>query len=99
MKSKGKENSANESSLELKYCERCGGLWLRPVGGGQVYCVECARAMGELPPASYPRKSPGSARMPLGPRWGMDESDDQSYEDQSYEEYDDFDLDAAGGVA
>ena len=94
MKSKGKENSANESSLELKYCERCGGLWLRPVGGGQVYCVACARAMGELPPASYPRKSPGSARMPLGPRWGADEGDDQSYE-----EYDDFDLDAAGGVA
>ncbi len=87
MKSKGKENSANESSLELKYCERCGGLWLRPVGGGQVYCVACACAMGE-------RKNPGSARMPMGPRWGVDESDDQSCE-----EYGEFDLDAAGGVA
>jgi len=52
MKSKGKENSANESSLELKYCEHCGGLWLRPAGGGQVYCVACACAMGELPEAA-----------------------------------------------
>jgi len=32
--------------------------------------------------------------MPLGPRWGADESDDESYG-----EYRDFDLDAAGGVA
>src|SRR5258708_30331713 len=94
MKSKGKENSANESSLELKYCERCGGLWLRPAGGGQVYCVACARAMGELPPASYPRKSPGSARMPLGPRWRVNNSDDERYG-----EYGDFDLDAAEGGA
>jgi Zn-finger nucleic acid-binding protein len=94
MKSKGKENSANESSLELKYCERCGGLWLRPTGGGQVYCVACAQAMGELPPASYQRKGVGSARMPQGPRWGMDDGDDESYE-----KYRDFDLNAAGGVA
>ncbi len=41
-----------ESSLELKYCERCGGLWLRPVGGEQIYCTVCARAMAELPPPS-----------------------------------------------
>ena len=48
-------SSANELRFELKYCERCGGLWLRPVGGGQVYCVACGRAMAELPPASYDR--------------------------------------------
>jgi Zn-finger nucleic acid-binding protein len=41
-----------ERSLELKYCERCGGLWLRPAGGEQIYCTTCARAMGELPPSS-----------------------------------------------
>lgn len=39
-------------SLELKYCERCGGLWLRPAGGGQIYCVSCARQIAEMPPAS-----------------------------------------------
>ena len=94
MKTKAKESSKNESCLELKYCERCGGLWLRPVGGGQVYCVACARAMGELPPASYAREGATGARLPLGPQWGADDSDFESYE-----EVDELDLDAAGGVA
>jgi len=30
-----------EMEVELKYCERCGGLWLRPVGGRQIYCPPC----------------------------------------------------------
>jgi len=93
MKAKEKGNS-NESRLELKYCERCGGLWLRPVGGGQIYCVACARAMGELPPAPCGRERLGVPRMPQGPRWGTDDSDFESYEED-----DDLDLDAAGGVA
>jgi hypothetical protein len=41
------------SSFELKYCERCGGLWLRPIGGGQIYCAGCGRAISELPVSSY----------------------------------------------
>ena len=45
-------NATNKMSLELKYCERCGGLWLRPAGGSQIYCAACGRAMAELPPAS-----------------------------------------------
>jgi hypothetical protein len=94
MKTMARENSsANELHFELKYCERCGGLWLRPVGGGQVYCVACGRAMAELPPASYAR---GGPRLPQGPRWGMDDSEVESYEE---EEYDGLDFDAAGGVA
>jgi len=28
--------------LELKYCESCGGLWLRPKGSQQVECAACA---------------------------------------------------------
>jgi len=28
--------------LELKYCESCGGLWLRPKGSSQVECAACA---------------------------------------------------------
>ena len=28
--------------LELKYCECCGGLWLRPTGSSQVECAACA---------------------------------------------------------
>ncbi|MGB0009838.1 MAG: hypothetical protein WA474_22250 [Candidatus Sulfotelmatobacter sp.] len=61
---KAKSISANELSLELKYCERCGGLWLRPVGGEQIYCVACGRAMAELPPASCEIEKP---RLPRGP--------------------------------
>jgi LSD1 subclass zinc finger protein len=28
--------------LELKYCESCGGLWLRPKGSNRVECAACA---------------------------------------------------------
>ena len=35
--------------LELKYCERCGGLWLRTKGTGDVYCPACAVEMLDLP--------------------------------------------------
>jgi len=59
-----KSHIPNELCLELKYCERCGGLWLRPVGGGQVYCVICGRVMADLPP---PAKAPRYARAPQGP--------------------------------
>jgi len=95
MKAKARENSPrNELQFELKYCERCGGLWLRPVGGGQIYCVGCGREMAELPPASYEREGVEGARMPQGPRWGADDSDVEGYEG-----YDGLDPDAAGGVA
>jgi hypothetical protein len=87
---------ANELQFELKYCERCGGLWLRPMGGGQVYCVACGRAMAELPPASYTRSGVDSPRLPQGPRWDGYDSYVESYEE---EEYDGLDFDAAGGVA
>ena len=32
--------------VELKYCEGCGGLWLRPRGAEEVYCPECAAEDG-----------------------------------------------------
>jgi hypothetical protein len=35
--------------LELKYCERCGGLWIRTRGTGEVYCPSCASEMSDLP--------------------------------------------------
>jgi len=93
MKIKARESSSeNELQFELKYCERCGGLWLRPVGGGQIYCGACGRAMAELPAASFTR---GGPRMTQGPQWGIDSDSDV----ESYEEYEGLDLDAAGGVA
>jgi hypothetical protein len=90
MKGNAREsNSGNELQFELKYCERCGGLWLRPAGGGQIYCVACGREMAQMPPAS---KEPETARMPRGPRPGVDDGDFEAYEG-------DEDLDATGGVA
>ena len=88
-----RESSANEVQFELKYCERCGGLWLRPVGSGQIYCVDCGREMAKMPPASSKR---GGAMLPRGPRWGAGDSDFEGYEE---DEDGDLDLDAAGGVA
>ncbi|MGA8834299.1 MAG: hypothetical protein WCF74_00145 [Candidatus Sulfotelmatobacter sp.] len=76
--------STSQLGLELKYCERCGGLWLRPVGGGQIYCLACGRAMAELPPASYEIRD---AKVPRGPRW------------EEYEGAQGIGGDAAGGVA
>ena len=32
--------------LEVKYCEGCGALGLRPAGSDQVYCVTCDRSIG-----------------------------------------------------
>ncbi len=41
--------------LQLKYCERCGGLFLRREGTDSVFCGTCAHAMAG---------SPGSGRKP-----------------------------------
>jgi len=84
-------NSGNESQFELKYCERCGGLWLRPTGGGQVYCTACHRGMEEMPPASHERRG---ARIPQGPKWGGDASPGDGYEEDE-----ELEVDPWGGVA
>lgn len=41
---------AAHSTMELKYCERCGGLCLRPRSARQIYCRACATRMRRLPP-------------------------------------------------
>jgi Zn-finger nucleic acid-binding protein len=38
-----------EIRVELKYCERCGGLWLRPQGAEGVYCASCRVALAAMP--------------------------------------------------
>jgi hypothetical protein len=45
------QKAEEKVSLELKYCERCGGLWLRSAGSRQIYCVACAREIAEMPPS------------------------------------------------
>jgi hypothetical protein len=48
--------------LELKYCERCGGLWLRLRGVQEVYCAPCVVEMLELP---APRRVASRPRLPV----------------------------------
>jgi hypothetical protein len=35
--------------LNLKYCERCGGLWLRSEGASGVYCGSCSAHFAQRP--------------------------------------------------
>ena len=74
MKSRKSEATTKDESLELKYCERCGGLWLRPVNSGQIYCVSCSREMAKLPPPSSQAESVRS------PRKCGSEVDDRGFE-------------------
>lgn len=63
--------------LDLKYCERCGGLWLRPSHDDAVYCRSCAAKLAEFPvvrparlrrPQSSARHSPSSPSRRQGGR-------------------------------
>ena len=47
--------------MELKYCERCGGLFLRHEHSARVYCVACAPAMREMA-IGKTKKPPQSVR-------------------------------------
>jgi hypothetical protein len=35
--------------LELKYCEECGGLWLRIENTSGSYCASCEQRLDKLP--------------------------------------------------
>jgi Zn-finger nucleic acid-binding protein len=50
--------------LELKYCEQCGGLWLRRRGSGECYCAACARFLEDIPPRPRDNRRRGGS----GPR-------------------------------
>ena len=55
--------SSQYPKLELKYCERCGGLWVRPRGSEAVYCGPCAAAIRDLPPLSRTGGAPPNTAM------------------------------------
>jgi len=50
--------------LELKYCERCGGLWLRFTGSDLVFCASCAVVMAGLAPSSRFLSQRGRGSLP-----------------------------------
>ncbi|HUO13626.1 MAG TPA: hypothetical protein VMX38_01470 [Verrucomicrobiae bacterium] len=74
--------------VELKYCERCGALWVRECGAGVMYCEKCQGEVAELPIPT--RRKPGRPRRPVLPvRRGT------LIEDMPGDE---MELEAAGGV-
>jgi len=55
----------SEIQVELKYCERCGGLWLRPQGTNGVYCGGCRTCLAAMPnPGEAPPRKARSRRKP-----------------------------------
>jgi hypothetical protein len=75
--------------VELKYCEHCGGLWVREAGAG-VFCERCQPIVADLP---IPKKKPGQAKLPVAPPTVVGE-----YETEVRDE-DAPDLEAVGGAA
>jgi hypothetical protein len=88
MKSEHKGRGDNEVGVELKYCEHCGGLWVRRCGAG-VYCNLCQPKVAELP---IPSKKPCRLILPVRPHTAIE---DYEFEIE-VEDLTDFD---AGGAA
>jgi Zn-finger nucleic acid-binding protein len=85
------KKTTQKMTLELKYCERCGGLWLRPGGGVQIYCAACGREVAELPRASRELESESGLREPRRIGDGRDFEKDKEIAEMY--------LDERGGVA
>jgi hypothetical protein len=89
MNSDHKRKGNNEIGVELKYCEHCGGLWVRERGAG-VYCDLCQAKVADLPEPAVKRRKPALEVRPH-----------PAVEDFGFEiELEDLtDFEAAGGVA
>jgi Zn-finger nucleic acid-binding protein len=48
------EMGDQEMHVELKYCERCGGLWLRLQGTDGVHCASCRAHLAARPQPGEP---------------------------------------------
>ena len=85
-----KDDKSKQVGMELKYCEHCGGLWVRECGAGTAYCEKCQPKVADLPAA---KARGGKPMLPVRPHTAV--------EDYEFEiELEDLkDLEAAGGVA
>ena len=81
------KSEGNTMKVELKYCEHCGGLWVRESGAG-VYCAKCEPKVADLPIAKKSRRAtlPKQERS-LVQKYGAGVFDESP------------DLEAVGGVA
>ncbi len=76
--------------MELKYCEHCGGLWVRE-GGAGVYCDRCAPKVADLPtPRAIPKRAK-KVTLPSGR--------ETMVRDYAFDGPESSDVEAAGGVA
>ena len=90
-RARAKDKSAQEERLELKYCERCGSLWLGPVGGG-ANLLRGLRARDGAIATGFAGAGNGPAAA--GTAMGADDGDFEGYAGDE-----EVDLDASGGVA
>lgn len=58
--------------MELKYCECCGGLLLRPAGTSATYCAGCAARIRELAPAKQGKRRGRPPVVQMQPAAGED---------------------------
>ena len=65
MSSHRKDKGPHEVRVELKYCEHCGGLWVRECGSGLLFCEKCRPKVDEFP---MRKKRPGRIRLPQAER-------------------------------
>lgn len=56
--------------LELKYCERCGALWLRRAGEQESYCARCFVEMEAVARPKERKRSQRAAHRKR--RYGLD---------------------------
>lgn len=42
-------NNIERQSLELKYCERCGALWVRRAESSATLCRKCVQHLNAMP--------------------------------------------------
>jgi hypothetical protein len=90
MKSDHSGKDKNEVGVELKYCEHCGGLWVRERGAGIVYCDRCQPLVADLP---APKKKPQRITLPIRPHTALEDYEyDADGEDAP-------DLESANGAA
>ena len=90
MKGNHKNKKQNEVGVELKYCEHCGGLWVRERGTGIVYCEKCQPKVADLP---APKMKSTRLTLPVRPHTAVEDYNlEVDIEDLK-------DLEAAGGVA
>jgi Zn-finger nucleic acid-binding protein len=90
MTSNHKNKSSNEVGVELKYCEHCGGLWVRECGSGMIYCQNCQPVVADLP---APKKRAHRMRLPARTERTLENSNFEIGIEDSTE------FEAAGGVA